>query len=190
MKRLDIFCSSPASTAICSSLEQRSMVRRSHKPIFDTPQQSPRTRTTLHDHRQSRDHHQHLSHVPCSSQVPISPRPHLDKSRKSTSSSYSTSRYNTKQACSEVRRKSYADILDLKSHRDNSSRYLLGESRSTFVLDWLPESTTCAEDRVRQLVAASDQPERAKFRSLSSNGSSALIKSSSTNRSRHQVYYI
>ncbi|KAK9280270.1 hypothetical protein L1049_013958 [Liquidambar formosana] len=65
MKRMDLFCASQASTAICSSMEQRSMVRHGTRPI---------------DRRRSRQ-----PVVPCSSsQLPFNPKPYYQKSRKSS----------------------------------------------------------------------------------------------------------
>ncbi|MBA0582618.1 protein SODIUM POTASSIUM ROOT DEFECTIVE 2 isoform X2 [Gossypium raimondii] len=58
MKGMDIFCASQASTAICSSLDHRSMVRRGHRPL---------------DRQRSKPY------------APIVPGlPHHDKSRKSS----------------------------------------------------------------------------------------------------------
>ncbi|XWS74187.1 hypothetical protein CRYUN_Cryun02cG0194300 [Craigia yunnanensis] len=63
MKRMDLFCASPASTAICSSVDHRSMVRRGHRPI---------------------DRQNSKPYAPCSSQFPIIPKPYHEKSRKSS----------------------------------------------------------------------------------------------------------
>ncbi|KAE8670463.1 hypothetical protein F3Y22_tig00112131pilonHSYRG00072 [Hibiscus syriacus] len=64
MKRMDFFCASQASTAICSSLDHRSMVRRGHRPI---------------------DRQRSKPYAPCSSELPIIPGlPHHEKSRKSS----------------------------------------------------------------------------------------------------------
>ncbi|KAL5581092.1 hypothetical protein UlMin_013534 [Ulmus minor] len=154
---MDIFCASPASTAICSSLNQNSMVRRSHRTLHDD-----------HHHRKNN----HLPHVPCSSHTPINPKPYnYEKQRKSSS--------QPKQ--SEVRRKSSADIYDLKSPPPpgSSSRYLLSDSP---FIDWLPETDHVEQDRVLALVPS----QKAKYnRSLSSNDSRTLRPSSST-RTRHQ----
>ncbi|KAJ0020716.1 hypothetical protein Pint_32305 [Pistacia integerrima] len=136
MKGMDIFCSTPASTAVCSSMVNHRSIRRSHssKP-----------------------------YAPCSSQLPIIPRPYHEKSRKSSA----------KQ--SDLHRKSSADISDLNSTH-GLSQYLLSDKP---FIDWLSES-----DRVSALVPA-DQS--AKSRHVSSNESLALIKSSSTTKSPQQV---
>ncbi|XVF05577.1 hypothetical protein REPUB_Repub05bG0184600 [Reevesia pubescens] len=139
MKRMDLFFASPASTAICSSLDHRSMVRQGHRPI---------------------DRQNSKPYAPCSSQLPIIPRPYHEKSRKSSVKP------------SDVRRKSSADIYDLNSP-PGSSRYLLSDRP---FIDWLSDS-----DRVSSLVPA--QP--AKPKHVSSNDSPAL-KSSSSAGSRHQ----
>ncbi|PON66995.1 Heavy metal-associated domain containing protein [Parasponia andersonii] len=178
MKRLDLFCSSPASTTICSSIDQHSMVRRSHRAPTTTA-------TAASDHQSSpaRLLHNRLKnvqpHVPCSSQLPINPKPYNNnydqKSRKSCSSNYNYSKQT------ELRRKSSADIYDLKGPPSTgSSRYLLSDdSSSAPFIDWLSE----ADAHKRHVVPAEPA---AKYRSLSSKDSPALKTSSST-RSRHQV---
>ncbi|GMI97058.1 HEAVY METAL ASSOCIATED PROTEIN 21, SODIUM POTASSIUM ROOT DEFECTIVE 2 [Hibiscus trionum] len=104
MKRMDFFCASQASTAICSSLDHRSMVRRGHRPI---------------------DRQRSKPYAPCSSEFPIIPGlPRHEKSGKSPVKP------------SGVRRKSSADIHDLKSP-PGSSRYLLGD---TPFIEWLSDS--------------------------------------------------
>ncbi|KAG4974072.1 hypothetical protein AAZX31_11G140800 [Glycine max] len=115
MKGIDLFCSSSASTAVNSSMHHRSMVHRSTKS-FD------------HDRRKSQ------LHVPCSSQLPINPKPYnyFEKHRKSSASA-------DKQNC-DVRRKSSADVNDLYTHAgaDGSSRrYLLGDAP---FIEWVSES--------------------------------------------------
>ncbi|KAE8680489.1 Ribosomal L29 family protein [Hibiscus syriacus] len=61
---MDFFCSSQASTAICSSLDHRSMVHSGHRPI---------------------DRQRSKPYAPCSSEFPMFPRlPHREKSRKSS----------------------------------------------------------------------------------------------------------
>ncbi|KAB1226052.1 Copper transport protein ATX1 [Morella rubra] len=148
---MDIFCASPASTAICSSLEHRSMVRRGPRPIFER-----------HNSYDSHERRKSQPHVPCSSQLPINPRPYYEKQRRSSG----------KQ--SDLHRKRSADINDLKSP-PGSSRYLLSDSP---FIDWLSES----EQPVSALVSA----EPAKPMLLSSKESPAL-KSSSSARSHDQV---
>ncbi|WOG95814.1 hypothetical protein DCAR_0415143 [Daucus carota subsp. sativus] len=93
MKSIDLLCASPASTAICSSTDQRTMVRdhgtrsmdrRSDHYISSSTDQ----RTMVRDHgtrsmaRRSdhyiSDHHRRKSKtnipaIPCSSQLPINP---------------------------------------------------------------------------------------------------------------------
>ncbi|XWS71741.1 hypothetical protein CRYUN_Cryun03dG0164600 [Craigia yunnanensis] len=93
MKGMDLFCASPASTAICFSVDHRTMVRRGHRPI---------------------DRQNSKPYAPCSSQLPIIPRPHHEKNRKRSS----------------------ADIQDLNSP-SGSSRYLLSDRP---FIDWLSES--------------------------------------------------
>lgn len=135
MKGMDFFCASPASTAICSSLDHHSMVRRGHRHI---------------DRQNSKPYA-----PPCSSELPLIPRPYNHNDQKS--------RRKSSVKPSDVRRKSSADIHDLKSPT-GSSRYLLSD---TPFIDWLSES-----DRVSTLVPA-------KPNHVSSNDSAALKSSSS-----------
>lgn len=97
MKTIDLFCASPASTAICSSTDQRSMIRHVTRPIGR--------------------HGKTLLPIPCQSQLPIDPKPHYQKNRKSTSSN--------KQ--SDFHRKSSVGENDLNSP-SGSSRYLLSDT--------------------------------------------------------------
>lgn len=171
MKRMDLFCSSPASTAICTSIDQRSMVRRSHKAATAS--------AVEHQSSPARLLHNRLKnlqpHVPCSSQLPINPKPYNSNYDQKSRRSFSSNNYNKQ---TELRRKSSADIYDLKGPPSGSSRYLLSDDSSGPFIDWLSE----ADDHKRHVVPA----EPAKYRSLSSNDSSALRPSSST-RSCHQV---
>ncbi|XP_059625253.1 protein SODIUM POTASSIUM ROOT DEFECTIVE 2-like [Cornus florida] len=104
MKRMDLFCASPASTAICSSMEQRSMVRHATRPI------------DRHSHRLG-DRRKGRTPITCSSQLPIDPKTYYQKYQKSSSA-----KQNDVQ-----RRRSSADIADLPSPAA-SSRYLLSDT--------------------------------------------------------------
>ncbi|CAJ2678748.1 unnamed protein product [Trifolium pratense] len=100
MKGIDMFCSSPASTAIIhSNMDQRSMLRRSRT-------------TKTYDQRKNQ-----LHHVPCSSQLPINPMPYFEKHRKSSSDKQNSS------TTTDTRRKSSANVNDLSSRR-----YLLDDT--------------------------------------------------------------
>lgn len=164
MKGVDLFCASPASTAICSSMDQRSMVRRGIRPInHHNPYPGER--------RRSRP----LAPVPCSSQLPISPKLHHQKSRKSSA----------KQT--DLSRKSSSEKNDLTSP-PGSSRYLLSDIP---FFNLVPDS-----DSVSALVPAqtssplipSQTAKPRRLKSLKSNDSPALVSSSST-RSHDQVLF-
>ncbi|XP_034687493.1 protein SODIUM POTASSIUM ROOT DEFECTIVE 1-like [Vitis riparia] len=177
MKGVDLFCASPASTAICSSMDQRSMVRRGTRPInHHNPY--------LGDRRRSRP----LAPVPCSSRLPISPTLHHQKSRKSSA----------KQT--DLRRKSSADKNDLTSP-PGSSRYLLSDTPffnllpdSDRVSAFVPTQTArplVPTQTTRPLVPTqTTRPlvptKTARPRRLNSNDSPALVSSSSA-RSHDQV---
>ncbi|XP_058735045.1 protein SODIUM POTASSIUM ROOT DEFECTIVE 2-like [Vicia villosa] len=111
MKGIDMFCSSPASTAIIhTTIDQRSMLR-----------QSKSTKTYDHDRRKNKNQ---LHQVPCLSQLPINPIPFFEKHRKSSSSA--------------DKQKSTTDLTRRKSSVDSSSqRYLLDD---TPFIDWVSES--------------------------------------------------
>ncbi|KAF8396722.1 hypothetical protein HHK36_018351 [Tetracentron sinense] len=66
---MDLFCASPTSTAICVSMDQRSMVRHSSRAI---DHQNPH----MIDGRRNR--------APSSSQPPMNPKPYRQKSRNNT----------------------------------------------------------------------------------------------------------
>ncbi|KAF4359287.1 hypothetical protein F8388_009951 [Cannabis sativa] len=197
MKRMDVLCSSPASTAICSSIDQRSMVRRSHKP--------PPTADHHHHHHQTTSHHHRLLHNQLFLLNPKTYK-HYDqhqKTRKSCSSSSSSSttynnNNNNKQNDKEVRRKSSADIYDLKgtttTPSSGSSRYLLSE-------DWLllsEEEEEPVGDHRPRVVPVKTVVRRAPTqlapanscnRSLSSNNidSAVLMRSTSSSTRSPQV---
>ncbi|KAK7404625.1 hypothetical protein VNO78_05580 [Psophocarpus tetragonolobus] len=115
MKGIDLFCSSTASTAVTSSMHHRSMVHRS-------------TKSYDHDGRKSQ------LHVPCSSQLPINPKPYLERHRKISAD---------KQNC-EMRTKSSADVNDLYTHASadgSSRRYLLSDAP---FIEWVSEPNKIA----------------------------------------------
>ncbi|KAF8397558.1 hypothetical protein HHK36_016477 [Tetracentron sinense] len=102
MKGIDLFCASPASTAICVSMDQRSMVRHGSRAI-------DRHNPHLLDGRRSR------ALTPSSSQPPMKPKPYHQKTRKSSAKA------------TDVTRKSSAKQTDLTSP-PGSSRYLLSDT--------------------------------------------------------------
>ena len=111
MKTIDLFCASPASTAICSSMNQRAMVRHGSRPI-----------DRHNNHNDISDHNRRRIRAPIPSSstlVPIDPK------------SYNYQKISRKSE--EMRRKSSADIND----RENSSRYLLSD---TPFIDFLSHS--------------------------------------------------
>ncbi|XP_056165874.1 protein SODIUM POTASSIUM ROOT DEFECTIVE 2 isoform X2 [Syzygium oleosum] len=129
MKRMDLFCASPASTAICTSLDQRSMVRHgTTRPIDRHNRHHPHHPHHHHQLRDRRKHHLITGHVPCSShQLPFTPRPYSEKPRKSTGSS-STKLITSSDHNQHIRRKSSADVYDLASGTPHgSARYLLSD---------------------------------------------------------------
>ncbi|TXG73985.1 hypothetical protein EZV62_002564 [Acer yangbiense] len=132
MKRMDIFCASPASTAICSSMvdHRRSLDGRRHR----------------HRHRPVIARR----YAPCnSSQLPIIPKPaaaynynYHEKIINRKSSSAATTATTKQNEYTNLRRKSSADITDHLTSTsppsgNSSSRYLLSDKP---FIDWLSES--------------------------------------------------
>ncbi|XP_074301355.1 uncharacterized protein LOC141632738 [Silene latifolia] len=133
MKGIDLSCASPSSTAICSSMDQRSVIKNSTKSF-------QRLNSYLGDHYKTLTNNNNINpyhsppRAPCISELPFTPRP-------SSSSSY---RDKTRKPRSEVkhssdvitrRRRSSVELRDIKHYNNNrheysnSSRYLLAESR-------------------------------------------------------------
>ncbi|OAY37872.1 protein SODIUM POTASSIUM ROOT DEFECTIVE 2 [Manihot esculenta] len=163
MKRMDFFCSSPASTAICSSLDHRSMVRSgTTRPI---------------DYRRSK------SYAPCSSHhLPFNPKPYYEKNRKSSANEQD-----------DLRRKSSGDISDLRRPTASSSRYLLSDTVPfiDWISESQHTGLTNAPASHRRSSSPADrilEPQQAtKSKHSSSVDHSPALKSSSSARSRDQV---
>ncbi|CAK9163791.1 unnamed protein product [Ilex paraguariensis] len=177
MKTIDLFCASPASTAICTSIDQRTIVRHATRPI-------DRHRHHLDDRKKTR------------APVPRSSQPPFDAKFR-----YQNSRFRSVKK-SESRRKSSADILDLTSP-PGSSRYLLSD---TPFIDYSSNSDQVSALIPSQAVTARPQNLRSNgslASKFSTNGSnyypslttlsplsndSPVLKSSSTrSRPRNQV---
>lgn len=189
MKMIDLFCASPASTAICSSLDHRSIVRHGTRPCSSE-----------------------LPASPCSPYSRKSSARQRDFSRKSSAEDSRSVISSVTRSFS--RRKSSADdISDLKSRPviGSSSRFLLSDT--TPYIDWISESDhhevpAISSPSTRHANSSIDFPSRRssslvrsrdwiseadnvsdtgnKLSHMSSNDSPALRSSSST-RSSHQV---
>uniref|UniRef100_M1B9I6 Chloroplast-targeted copper chaperone n=1 Tax=Solanum tuberosum TaxID=4113 RepID=M1B9I6_SOLTU len=143
MKSIDLFCASPASTAICSSMDQYTMVRRGIRHQID------RKIDRLGDPRTPKI----KTPIPCSShQLPFDPKTyyHQNKNRKSHDE--------------KLRRKSSADVTDL----GNSSRYLLSDSTNTPFIDFLSSSGDTSKALIpSKPLRAKSTNERLMYRSSS-----------------------
>ncbi|XP_014493406.1 protein SODIUM POTASSIUM ROOT DEFECTIVE 3 [Vigna radiata var. radiata] len=151
MKGIDLLCSSSASTAVTSSMHHRSTVRG-------------RTKSYDHDGRKSQ------LCVPCSSQLPLTPKPHLEKHRKSSAD----------KANSDTRRKSSVDVNDLYTHASaerSSRRYLLADA--PFV-EWVSES-----NKFTQMVPSRHDVEDKTM--VIKRNHAPTLRSSSSARSKDQV---
>ncbi|KAK2643179.1 hypothetical protein Ddye_024942 [Dipteronia dyeriana] len=185
MKRMDIFCASPASTAICSSMvdHRRSLDGRRHRTVIDR------------------------RYAPCnSSQLPIIPKPaaaynynYHEKIINRKSSSAATTATTKQNENTNSTRKSSSDITDhltstIPPPGNSSSRYLLSDKP---FIDWLSESDHHHHhhhhhhrDHVSSaLVPTSHTTQTPKPRHdiISSNDSLALKSSSSSTKSSDQV---
>ncbi|CAN4118991.1 unnamed protein product [Withania somnifera] len=134
MKPIDLFCASPASTAICSSMDQRTMVRHGIRHQIDHKMDQLGHRSTP----------KIKTPIPCSShQLPFDSKNnyyHYQKDRK---------RHDKR-----LRQKSSADVTDI----GGSSRYLLSDSAP--LIDFLSSSDNCTTGDVKALVPS--KPLRAK----------------------------
>ncbi|KAF3648653.1 putative zinc finger protein ZAT11-like [Capsicum annuum] len=159
MKSIDLFCASPASTAICSSMDQRTMVRHGIRHQID------RKIDRLGDPRTPKI----KTPIPCSShQLPFDPKNYYHQK-------------NQKSQDGKLRRKSSADVADL----GGSSRYLLSDSTTPFI-DFLSSSDNCISGDAKALVPskpvrAKSTNERLMYRSSSTRSvESPVYKPSST----------
>ncbi|GAB4824351.1 hypothetical protein Ancab_007239 [Ancistrocladus abbreviatus] len=103
MKSIDLFCTSPASTAVLD-----------HQPTTILRRPLRRLHSYFSDH-------QYIRNAPCISELPITPTPHTQNSRES-----STRATGKNIADLTIRRKSSADVNDLYGP-PGSSRYLLSD---------------------------------------------------------------
>lgn len=165
MKAVDLFCTSPASTAICTGATV-------YQPTIRHRDRSSIDQRLFHTHNLPRRPYQTL--LPCSSQsMPISPQPYFEKSRSSSSSASKHLR-NVDQ-----RRKSSADIRDGGATRIGSARYLLSD---VAFADLLPES-----ERITALAPSLPPVAANPRRSLSISEPPASLSSSKSARSCDQV---
>lgn len=143
MKGMDLFCSSPSSTAVTYSMDHRSS--------------NIRTSTKSYDHERRRDKEQ-LPHVPCSSQLPINPKSYLEKHRKSSA----------EKEKSDTRRKRSVHVNDLYNITESitgsgsSGRYLLGEA------PFIDLISPRHDDKVKSMVMKTKESHDALIRSSSS----------------------
>ncbi|KAK9069164.1 hypothetical protein SSX86_013280 [Deinandra increscens subsp. villosa] len=126
LKTTELFCASPASTAICTAMNHHAMVRRGSTS-------TPRPITHRH-HDYYNNHYQFdfgdkpkfkVPTIPCTSQQHIDPKPYLQKPRKTISAIG-----KVKDNDVTLRRKSNADVDERKY---SGSRYVL--NNPIFVAD-------------------------------------------------------
>lgn len=160
MKSIDFLCASPASTAICSSTDQRAMVRNDH----GMRSMDRRSNHYLSDHHRRRNSKTDIPAIPCSPQLP--------KNRKSISD------YRfifASQSNRELRRSSAEIINDLTTTPHGSSRHLLSDKTLSEVLqDTDSLSASVPSEPVMTRSLSSKGP--VITRSLSSNDSAFVSR--------------
>ncbi|BAT90680.1 hypothetical protein VIGAN_06196000 [Vigna angularis var. angularis] len=152
MKGIDLLCPSSASTAVTSSLQHRSTARG-------------RTKSYDHDGRKNQ------LCVPCSSQLPLTPKPQSEKHRKSSAD----------KGNSDTRRKSSVDVNDLYTHASaerSSRRYLLADAP---FIEWVSES-----NKFTQMVPSQHDVEDRPM--VIKRNHAPTLRSSSSARSKDQVF--
>ncbi|KAJ0809242.1 putative heavy metal-associated domain, HMA, heavy metal-associated domain superfamily [Helianthus annuus] len=188
IKTSDLFCASPASTAICTTMNHHAMVRRSGG---STP------RSSSHRHNNYYNNHYQFDFgdkpkfktpsIPCTSQQHIDPKPYIQKPRKSTSSAAPTTGKHVDQF--PVRRKSSAELNDRSSKGGSSSRCLLN---NIFLEDLKDSSDVCNAGALVVSEQAWPDDHDVVKKSFSSRGSwregydsPALVKSRSSSMRLH-----
>ncbi|KAL8215256.1 hypothetical protein R6Q57_004705 [Mikania cordata] len=132
IKTSELFCASPASTAICTTMNHHAIVRRGGGST--TKPSNHRHHNYYNNHYQfdfGDKHKFKAPSIPCTSQQHIDPKPYSDylqKHRKSTSAAYTTG----KNADFPARRKSSAQLSDWNTSVGSSSRHLLKDSDDVF----------------------------------------------------------
>ncbi|XP_065867829.1 protein SODIUM POTASSIUM ROOT DEFECTIVE 2 isoform X2 [Euphorbia lathyris] len=165
MKRMDLFCSSPSSTAICSTLDHRSMVRRATTP-----------KDRLINSK---------TYISCSSESPIHPNPYYHQKKRNSSSN--SGRKSYEQQSDQLRRKSSADITDHVHTKSIPYIDWISESAQSSPLiihSKPPRSSSYSASRYNYAVSES---RTLHSRTSSKSNHSPALKSSSSARSRDQV---
>ncbi|KAF1899537.1 hypothetical protein Lal_00019665 [Lupinus albus] len=152
MKGMNLLCPSTTSTAIAYSMYHRS------KP----------TKNYDHDRRKTQPH------VPCSSELPINPKPYLEKHRKSSADKYERSELRRKSSGDEVNDSCTYNLSSVGS----SKRYLLCDTNTTLE-DWVSES-----DKIPAM-----DPSHGDAKTLVNRNNYHALRSCST-RSEDQILFV
>ncbi|KAL7173512.1 hypothetical protein ACSBR2_032884 [Camellia fascicularis] len=196
MKTMDLFCASPASTAICSSLDQRSMIRHGTRPI------------SRHSHHVSGGDRRRglIPSVPCTSQLPIDPKPYYQRTRKSSAKQSDINELTSPPGSSRylLSDTPFFNVVSDSDHvkalvlprQSLTPRHLSAndspsiKSSSTSRLSSANDSPSLKSSSTRHLSSANDSPslKSSSTRHLSSANDSPSLKSSSTHsHSRDKV---
>ncbi|KAG5253662.1 protein SODIUM POTASSIUM ROOT DEFECTIVE [Salix suchowensis] len=158
MKMIDLFCASPASTAICSSLDHRSIVRHGTRPCSSELPASPCSPCSRKSSARQRDLSRKSSAEDSRSVISSVTRSFSRRkssaedsgsvissatrsfSRRKSSAEDSRSAISSATQSFSRRKSSADDISDLKSRPviGSSSRFLLSDT--TPYIDWISES--------------------------------------------------
>ncbi|KAL8092297.1 uncharacterized protein LOC141693040 [Apium graveolens] len=158
MKSIDFLCASPASTAICSSTDQRAMARNDH----GTRSMDRRSNHYLSDHHRRKPKND-IPAIPCSPQLP-----------KNTKCLSDYRFIFASQSNRDLRRSSAEIINDLSTTPHGSSRHLLSDETLSEVLqqtdslfDSVPSEPVMSQSLSSKVPVIT--------RSLSSNDSALLL---------------
>lgn len=196
MKSVELFCASPASTAICSSMDQRSMVRERLMRQMERRRSNPHrlggsgtgTTTTTNGRPKPRT----LPAVPCSSDIPITPRTLFEKSRKSTSATFTKEIISTssggggRELQPPPRRKSSADVTDHHHHRRHH-HLLLMSNNPMFDEEHVHPSPAPLVPTKLPLLKINDHRRHHHHNNNNTNDFRPVFKSSSSNDFKQQV---
>ncbi|KAB5520282.1 hypothetical protein DKX38_024601 [Salix brachista] len=147
MKMIDLFCASPASTAICSSLDHRSIVRHGTRPCSSELPVSPCSPYSRKSSARQRDLSRKSSAEDSRSVISSVTRSFSRRKSSAEDSgsviSSATRSFSRRKSSAEDSRSAISsadDIGDLKSRPviGSSSRFLLSDT--TPYIDWISES--------------------------------------------------
>ncbi|KAJ6303184.1 hypothetical protein OIU77_017130 [Salix suchowensis] len=184
MKMIDLFCASPASTAICSSLDHRSIVRHGTRPCSSELPASPCSPCSRKSSARQRDLSRKSSAEDSRSVISSVTR---SFSRRKSSAEDSRSAISSATQSFSRRKSSADDISDLKSRP--SLQYSSPSTRHANSSIDFPSRRSSSLVRSRDWVSEADNVSDTgnKLSHMMSSNDSPALRSSSSTRSSHQV---